>query len=185
MNHPLARPGYFWAFNYLTGERREIRDGTSVPDGFSVRPMMMMMDSTQSFPKETHVSYGYTEESTITKRDRDPVVRQTVRQVLGDAEYARMEADKTNSPIRWAISAFWGRDASRTEAQELALFDAIKPLLATGILNMVNSSHQDAVVVDRRNGGKGWDAYDESFAIRSGAYDDMKQRVADAWKNPR
>ena len=185
MNHPLARPGYFWAFNYLTGERREIRDGTSVPDGFSVRPMMMMMDSTQSFPKETHVSYGYTEESTITKRDRDPVVRQTVRQVLGDAEYARMEAEGGRSPVRAAVAAFWGRDASRTEAQELALFDAIKPLLATGILNMVNSSHQDAAVVDRRNGGKGWDAYDETFDARSRAYEERKIRDANAWKNPR
>ncbi len=184
-----ARPGHKWIRNFRTGKWLEHRIGDAVPEGFGVSVRLSMADGSSVFSaEELKEMSGIHDQaraivarvlgdapapsastsSRITVMDRDPVARQTVRQVLGDAEFQKLTAEGVRSPIRAAVAAFWGRDESRTDAQVVGLFDAIKPLLASGITSMVRSSQQDTAVVDRRNGGKGWDEYDETFVIRSG-----------------
>ena len=184
-----ARPGHKGIRNFRTGKWLEHRIGDAVPEGFGVSVRLSMADGKSVFSaEELKEMSGIHDQaravvarvlgdapapsastpSRITVMDRDPVVRQTVRQVLGDAEFFKMEAEGGRSPVRAAVSAFWGRDEGRTDAQVVGLFDAIKPLLTSGITSMVQSSQQDTAVVDRRNGGKGWDEYDETFVIRSG-----------------
>ncbi|AWV23294.1 Hypothetical protein RADP37_05367 [Roseomonas mucosa] len=184
-----ARPGHKWIRNFRTGKWLEHRIGDAVPEGFGVSVRLSMADGNSVFSaEELKEMSGIHDQaraivarvlgdapapsastpSRITVMDRDPVARQTVRQVLGDAEFQKLTAEGVRSPIRAAVAAFWGQDESRTDAQVVGLFDAIKPLLASGITSMVQSSQQDTAVIDRRNGGKGWDEYDETFAIRSG-----------------
>lgn len=188
-----ARPGHKWLRNFRTGKWLEHRIGDAVPDGFGVSVRLSMTDGRSVFTAEElkEMSGIHDQARAIVARvlgdapapsasnpsriavmDRDPVARQTARQLLGDAEFFKMEAEGGRSPVRAAVAAFWGRDEGRTEAQVVGLFDAIKPLLASGITSMVqdgSATTQRVMTPDEwKHGGKPINDYERTFAERSG-----------------
>jgi hypothetical protein len=154
--------------NHRTGERRRPYDNERViPDDWGVEVVMNVIDAAPSNNQGTYI----VNDVTVTLNDQNPATDALARRVLGDAEFFKRKQAGTYSMTRSANVAFWGTDSSRTDAEEVGLFNAIRPLLDAGVKTMVKDEGARAASV--------------GDAAVSAAYQQQCDTFQNAWQGSR